>query len=180
MIDFFTGGTHKWLMGLQGLGYFYISDELFEKVDVKFVGWTSVKNPWKLIDYNLDLLQNAGKYETGTLPRIAIIALNSSLTFFHEIGSAFIENRILDNSVYLFRKLFDLGCDTVLKDVNRQNMSGIVSIKLKNSEMILRKLEEKRIICSLREGILRISPHFYNTRDELDLLVSEIEENVSN
>ncbi len=114
-IDFFTGGTHKWLMGLQGLGYFYISQNLMEIVDQKHVGWTSVKNPWNLLDYNLDLLENAERYQCGTLPRLAIIAVNASLSLFEEIGFNKIEEQIISNSLFLNELLKSNGYQSNIK-----------------------------------------------------------------
>ena len=173
-IDFFTGGTHKWLMGLQGLGYFYVSESLMEFIDQKHVGWTSVKNPWNLLDYNLELLENADRYQCGTLPRLQLIVLNASLSFFEEIGFDHIEEQIIGNSIYLYELLTSNGYDPVLKKVEKSNISGIISFSHNKSEKIVQNLAKINTICSVREGLIRISPHFYNNREELENLVSEI------
>ena len=96
-IDFFAGGSQKWLMGLQGLSYFYISNKLLDQIEQKFVGWTSVKNAWNLLDYDLNLVESAEKFQNGTASRIGIIALNASLSLFEEIGYENIEKQILGN-----------------------------------------------------------------------------------
>ena len=173
-IDFLTGGTQKWLMGLQGLGYFYISDSLMEVVDQKHVGWTSVKNAWNLLDYNLELLESAERYQCGTLPRIAIIAVNASLSLFEEIGFRKIEEQIINNSLYLIDLLKSNGYHPILKSVTNKKIAGIISFRHKNSEKVVQKLEKLNTICSVREGLIRVSPHFYNTKEELESLVSEI------
>ena len=173
-IDFFAGGSHKWLMGLQGLSYFYISPKSLEILNQKHVGWTSVKNSWNLLDYDLNLLQNADKFQTGTLPRIAIIALNSSLSFFEEIGHKNIENKILGNSNFLIQLLIENGFKPILSDLPQKHLSGIVSFAHTDSQKIVEQLEERNIICSFREGMIRIAPHFYNNIEELDYLVSEL------
>ncbi|MCB9206075.1 MAG: aminotransferase class V-fold PLP-dependent enzyme [Ignavibacteriales bacterium] len=69
-VDFFAGGTQKWLMGLQGLSYFYISQELLEKVDQKYVGWTSVKDAWNLINYDMTLLDSMKDFRTEQAPEL--------------------------------------------------------------------------------------------------------------
>ncbi|MCW8850526.1 MAG: aminotransferase class V-fold PLP-dependent enzyme, partial [Melioribacteraceae bacterium] len=173
-IDFFTGGTQKWLMGLQGLGYFYISPNLMELVDQKHVGWTSVKNPWNLLDYNLDLLENAERYQCGTLPRVAIIAVNAALSLFEEIGFNKVEEQIIGNSLFLNELLKSNGFNPILKLITNKNIAGIISFSHNNSEKVVQKLEELNTICSVREGLIRVSPHFYNTKEELENLVSEI------
>lgn len=173
-IDFFAGGSHKWLMGLQGLGYFYISPKLLDEVEQKHVGWTSVKNTWNLLEYKLDLLQSADKFQIGTLPRIAIITLNSSLSFFEDIGHKNIEHNILGNSKFLIELLTENGYKPILADIPNKNLSGIVSFAHSDSPKIVKQLEERNIICSFREGMVRVAPHFYNNREELDFLVSEL------
>jgi len=173
-IDFFAGGSHKWLMGLQGLGYFYISEKLLSFIEHKSIGWTSVKNPWNLLDYKLDLIENAESFQNGTLPRIAIIALNASLSFFEEIGLNRIEERIINNAIYLKNLLTENGFQPLLKDVGKNNLAGIISFSHSKSVEIVKKLEKKNIVCSVREGVIRVSPHFYNSREDLDLLVEEL------
>ncbi|MDX1701180.1 MAG: aminotransferase class V-fold PLP-dependent enzyme [Melioribacteraceae bacterium] len=174
-IDFFAGGSHKWLMGLQGLGYFYISKKLMDILEHKNVGWTSVKNPWKLLSYDLVLSEGAKRFENGTLPRIAIIALNASLSFLEEIGMDQIEKLINKNTLFLREKLGSLGFDKILGTSEQGKNAGIVSFAHKNSDLIFKELERKNIICSLREGIIRLSPHFYNTEEELSSVVAEID-----
>ena len=178
-IDFFAGGTHKWLMGLQGLGYLYISEYLFDKIETKFVGWTSVKDPWNLTHYRLELLENASKFETGTLSRLAIIVLNESLSLFNRIGYDLIENKILENSLYLIEELNNLGFSTLLNKVNRENLAGIVSFKSDNAQSLVNKLEDHNIICSVREGLIRISPHFYNNKEDLDYFIKTLKNAVN-
>jgi selenocysteine lyase/cysteine desulfurase len=127
-----------------------------------------------LIDYKLDLLDTANKFETGTLPRLAIIVLNSSLEFFGKCDYDYINQRILNNSLYLAERLREIGIKTVLEKINDQNIAGIISIKFENPQDAIKKLEAENIICSLREGLIRISPHFYNDREDLDYLVEEL------
>jgi selenocysteine lyase/cysteine desulfurase len=173
-IDFFAGGSHKWLMGLQGLGYFFISNNLLDKLEQKNVGWTSVKNPWSLLNYDLTLQGGARRFENGTLPRIAIIALNASLTFLHGVGIGNIESMVLRNTRFLREKLQSHGIDNLLGSSNSLKSAGIISFEHNESDFIFNELEKKNIICSLREGIIRLSPHFYNTEEELECVAEEI------
>ncbi|MCB0748560.1 MAG: aminotransferase class V-fold PLP-dependent enzyme, partial [Ignavibacteriae bacterium] len=168
------GGTHKWLMSLQGLSYFYISENLSQRITQKFVGWTSVKDAWKLLDYELNFLENANKFQNGNSSRIGMIALDASLSLFEEMGYANIERQILDNSSYLINNLSEIGITPILENVNKNNIAGIVSFKNQNAEKIVKELKDKDISCTVREGMVRISPHFYNTKDDLDLLVDEL------
>jgi len=59
-----------------------------------------------------------------------------------------------------------------------KHLSGIVSFsqrdgfpKSENAQKIFDILSQKKIVCSLREGYIRFAPHFYNTKQEIDLVV---------
>jgi len=175
-IDFLAGGSHKWLMGLLGLGYLYISEELQNKIDQKNVGWLSVKDEWNLLDYKLDFKSGAERYHTGTFSAIAVIALNTSLEFFKSIGFINIQNNILENTQYFLNTLAELGINPVLQHVSKNSIAGIVTFPIDNSQLIFEKLVEKNIKGAVREGLLRFSPHFYNTKDEIDCLINELKE----
>lgn len=165
-IDFLVGGAHKWLMALQGVSYFYLSESLLNSIDQKFVGWTSVKNAWSLLNYNLDLKEDASRFMNGTLNAIGITALESSLKFFESFGYDKIEKSILKNTRYFLEELGRLSIKTVLN--SEDSLSGIVSCKPEDAENVFQSLKKENIECALREGFIRFSPHFYNTEEEID------------
>ena len=173
-IDFFTGGSHKWFMGLQGASYFYISKKLQEIVNQKNVGWTSVVDPWNLLDYNLELREDADRYQNGTLNLIGITAFDESLNLYKEFGIENVEKNVLNNTEYFMNSLSEIGIKPLMQNVNINNMAGIVTVERENSKRIFINLEKKNIFCSLREGKIRFSPHFYNNKDEIDFVISEL------
>lgn len=170
-IDFISSGSQKWLLGLQGLGFIYISEELQRKISPRYVGWLSVENAWNLLDYNLKLKSSAECFQGGTVNTLGVYALDSSLKFFKEFGYDFIEKRVLENSVYLIEKLEKIGIEPILRNVSATNIAGIVSFKHKDAKNIFDNLNKKNIICSVREGMVRFSPHFYNIREESDRVI---------
>ena len=175
-IDFFVGGTQKWLMALMGLSYFYISEELQKKIDQKYVGWLSVENSWNLLDYKLDLKKTADSFQTGTTHAIGIVALNSVLEIFHSFGIPEIKKNIIANSRYFIERLIENGFNPILKNITDENLAGIVSFPSENSGELMMHLNKNGVIASVREGMVRFSPHFYNTKEEIDRVVSLISE----
>ncbi len=173
-IDFLSGGSHKWLMALMGLGFIALTEELQEKIDPKAVGWISVENEWDLLDYKLELKQTAERFQTGTYSFIGVNALSEALKFFEEIGYNEIEKRILFNTEYFRNRLNEIGIEPLLGNINSSYFSGIVTFPVNNAEEIINRLREKNIIGSMREGKIRFSPHFYNTEDEIDTVISEL------
>ncbi|AFN74675.1 aminotransferase [Melioribacter roseus P3M-2] len=167
-VDFLTGGTQKWLMSMEGLAYFYITEELQEKIDQKFVGWTSVEDAWNLLDYNLILKKDADRFQNGTMNTLGVALFDAMLDIFTKYGIGNIEKRILENTNYFIEQLSESGFEPVLKNTPESNRAGIVTIPVDNPEIIFEELERHEIHCSLRQGLIRFSPHFYNTKDEID------------
>jgi selenocysteine lyase/cysteine desulfurase len=172
--DFLTGGTHKWLLGMQGLGYFYLTEELQSKIKTKIVGWTSVVNSWDILNYDLTLLETADRFQSGTFNDIGMAAIDASLDIFFQYGMDNVERNILNNTKYFMQKLNGAGINTLLNNVGIKNLAGIVTIKIENAKRVFLLLESRNMKCSLREGYVRFSPHFYNTKEEIDKVVENI------
>jgi cysteine desulfurase / selenocysteine lyase len=175
-IDFISCGTQKWLLGLQGMGFIFVSEDLQDKLEPKYVGWLSVKNAWNLLDYDLNLRKSAEKYQNGTVSTFGVYALSASLQLLKEFGFQNVERRVVENSVYFINQLINIGYEPILKNLSEENLSGIVSIKNENSKEVFEELEKKNVSAAFREGIVRFSPHFYNTKEEIDMVATKLKE----
>jgi selenocysteine lyase/cysteine desulfurase len=174
-IDFLSCGTQKWLLGVQGLAFIYIDEELQKKMIPVNIGWLSVKNAWNLLDYNLELKKSADVFQSGTLNAFGIYVFNTSLHLFKDYGFEKVEEEVLSNSKYFLSKLNQVSINCLLSNCSDSELSGIVTIKVANAEKVFNHLSEKRMICSLREGLIRFSSHFYNTSQEIDRVVDELQ-----
>ncbi len=172
-IDFLSNGGHKWLMGPQGCGFMYISPTLFEILRPAFVGWLSVKDSWNFFDYRLDLLDNADRFEIGTANALGMIGLNASTKLLIEAGVDNISRHLIKLGDQLLEGLLETGLKYVGSD-NLKNRSGIYSFSGINTEGLFNRLKDNRIHISLRENMLRFSPHFYNTADEIETVIKAI------
>ncbi len=170
-IDFVSAGSQKWLLGLQGLGFIYVSKKLQESMVPGNVGWLSVEDAWNLLNYDLTLKKTADCFQGGTLNSIGIYALNASMKIFKEFGFNEIEKNIVNNSTYLMKRLNAIGIKPILAGCSSKELSGIVSFAHKESKKIFDKFLQNNIHCAVREGMIRLSPHFYNTADETDKIV---------
>jgi len=173
-IDFLSSGTQKWLLGLQGLAFIYVSKELQETMKSAPIGWLAVKDAWKLLDYELTAKETAERFQPGTLNNLGIYAFNESMKFFKEFGFDEIEEQILSNSKYFIEQLALIGYKSPLLSLPEKHLSGIVSFRNENAEKIFDHLSRKKIICSLREGYIRFAPHFYNTEQEINRVIEEM------
>jgi len=173
-VDFLSCGTQKWMLGLQGMAFIYVSEQLQNKLNTALIGWLSMENAWDLINYDFTLKQTANRYQPGTLNTFGIYALNASLKMFDNFGFESIEKQIISNSQYFIEILADAGFNPVLKDCEDKFLSGIVSFRSNGGEKIVNYLRKRNIIVAVREGFVRFAPHFYNTKKEIDKVVAEL------
>jgi selenocysteine lyase/cysteine desulfurase len=173
-IDFISCGTAKWLLGMQGLAFIYVSEKLQQTLTPKYVGWLSVEDAWNLLDFNLKLKTTADAFQGATINSLGVFGLLPSLQLFADFGYVNVENRIINNSIHFIDSLTEIGIHPILKNCDKKNLSGIVSFKHEKAIQLLEELNKKEISCSVREGMVRLSPHFYNTLEEIDIVVDEI------
>jgi selenocysteine lyase/cysteine desulfurase len=159
---------------MQGLAFIYISEKLQQALRPKYVGWLSVEDAWNLLDFKLKLKSTADALQGGTINALGIFGLLPALKLFSEFGYKNVEERILENSSHFIKKLLEIGVHPVLENCEKENLAGIVSFKHEKATMIFEELEKNEIYCSVREGMVRLSPHFYNTKEEIDIVVGEI------
>lgn len=174
-IDFLSCGTQKWLLGMQGLAFIYVNEEFQKKMVPANVGWLSVQNAWDLLDYKMELKTSANVFQGGTLNAFGIYAFNTSQNLLKEVGYQNIQLKVISNTKYFIDKLKSINIAPVLANCNEENLAGIVTIKTENPDVIFKRLEQNKIICSLREGFIRFSPHFYNTEKDIDIVVDVLQ-----
>ncbi len=169
-IDFLSNGGHKWLMGTQGCGFMYISPVLFEKLKPAFAGWLSVKDSWNFFDYRLDFLDDARRFEIATSNVLGIFGLRASTDLLLAAGLANIEKHLFMLGDRLIEELSVLGFKYIGSG-NTKERSGIYSFTCGDEKALFEYLQKNRIHISLRNGVIRFSPHFYNTLEEIDRVV---------
>lgn len=176
-IDALASGAHKWLMSPMGIGFLYLSEKLAEQLKPAKTGWLSVEVPWEMSNFKQPWLPVSKHLETGTYNTIGIVGLNASLKNLLEIGIQTVQNEILQLSEYLMSNLSDQTGVKLLTPKSNDEHAGIVTFKLRSDESadeIVENLKSKQITISARNGCIRISPHYYNTKDELQRVLDSI------
>lgn len=173
-IDFLSSGTQKWLLGLMGLSFIYITEELQHEITPRFVGWASMDDQTSMLEYNFSFKKSADALQNGTINMIGVNALIGALDLIHTVGISRIESRIIEHTLYMNERLQEIGIKPLSAKYKTKNLSGIVSFSSPRAKMIHQKLTEAKISSSLREGFVRLSHHFYNTTEELEAAVEVI------
>lgn len=173
-IDFLCSGAQKWLMGPVGCGLIYCKESLLENLNVPFVGWTSVVYPETMDLGDLDFSKEMTRFEPGLPHYLAISGVKSSLSQLHELGWQSIFESIKSNTQYLQSGLKDLGLELLTGE--NDFTAGITSFYVPkdfNRRTIETAYNDEQVKITARNNYLRVSPHFFNTKKELDLFLNK-------
>lgn len=120
---------------------------------------------------------NATRFEIGTPHFQNIISLNAAVKYLSNIGIKNIEHRILQLTDYIIEKLESLNFEIISPIKNKNQRSEIIVFRSKKLHplTIVKKLENENVIVSQRGKGIRISPHFYNSEEDLDKLILLLE-----
>jgi len=174
-VDFLSADGHKWLLGPEGAGVFYIRRELVELLRPVSVGWNSVVGAWDFSTIDFRLKPHAGRWENGTLNIGGVVALGASLGLLLEIGIDIVEQRVLELTDYLCERALSAGIEVFSSRLPGE-CSGIVALVVPGADLkeLVRRCRGAGIVVNQRAGRLRVSPHCYNTHEEIDRLVEAL------
>lgn len=177
-IDFLAADGHKWLLSIEGIGCLYISRRVMDMIRPIEFGWHTVRNrfEFEVIDFTLD--GTAKKFEPGSLNVLSIAVFNKSLELIHEVGVDVIGERVQVLVDYLFQRIDSRF--HVITPRNEKERSGIFTVIVPGSDpmALWKKLLGKKVVASPRGGGIRLSPHFYNTHEELDLFLEHLRDSI--
>jgi cysteine desulfurase/selenocysteine lyase len=167
-IHFLGAGVHKWLMGPEGLGVFYCRKDMLDRLWPITANWLSVVKPEEMLEYGQPWVDAASRVEGSTWNLSGIVAFDAVLDMILEVGLARIEPRIMELTGRLMDGLLSRGYEVVSSPAPHER-SGIVCFRAKGDPMdLLARAEAENIVVAVRVGVVRVSPHFYNTEEEID------------
>jgi cysteine desulfurase/selenocysteine lyase len=171
--DMLAVDGYKWLLCPNGAPFFYVSPELRRALAPAVMGWRSDRG-WRTVDelhHGVPQLpDSAQKYEGGMLNFPSIYGAGESVRMILDIGPEHIEQRVLELAGFTADILRRSGASIVNDNTN------IVAAHWpdRDASALAIKLQQQRIIVAARHGNLRVSPHFYNTEADLELLESAL------
>ena len=172
---FLSADSHKWLLGMPGIGALYVSEEIVDQIRPVLVGWKSTTDGWNFDRALFDLLSDSRKFEEGSMPYSLIAGFDAALGLLQEVGIGTIELQVSGLIEHLARGLQDLDAEVGPKREIRHHILTVTFGQDRDKDL-LDHLSGLGFVISMRRGRLRISPHFYNTVDEMDRLLSSTRE----
>jgi len=174
-VDFATGGSVKWLCGGPGAGYLYVRPDLHQKLQPKTTGWMAHEAPFAF-DTELRYAPGIARFLHGSPAIPALYAAQSGYRIINEIGV----DRIREKSVRQTTRLIELAKEAgfrVTSPKDAADRGGTVTVGHEDAAAITRELIRREFIVDFRPGAgVRISPHFYTSDEELELVVREMKD----
>jgi selenocysteine lyase/cysteine desulfurase len=178
-IDILACGGQKWLLSPWGSGFAYVREELVQRLDPVPVGWMAVRGSddfTRLLDYDFTWREDARRFEVITIPFQDIAGLGASLELLHELGPQVVAQRVAS----LASRIVDWAAATssavLVTPRETARRAGIVSVAPRDPVRMSARLDAAGVAHSLREGAIRLSPHFYNTEEEIDRALEVLED----
>lgn len=169
-VDFCAFGAHKWLLSPQGVGVLYVNQRVRDLLQPANVGWLGVDwRDYTAFDYDSPLTDGAARYEEGTRSLVGIAGLEQSLSLLMEVGQERIEQHLRRLTDRLAYQLGEMGY-RILTPLEPEHRSGIITFThpQRSAQELFDSLRAARIVGALREGGVRLSPHLYNSLDDIE------------
>jgi selenocysteine lyase/cysteine desulfurase len=174
-IDFLAADGHKWLLGPEGAGLFYLKREHLDLLRPIGVGWHSVAHASDYARIELAYKPSAARYEGGSQDMVGFIGLAESLELLLGFGTEAIAGRILELTNLACQRLVEAGA-ALYSPREGDHRSGIVSFELPGHDAleVKRRLLAADVVTSARGGKLRLAAHAYNDASDVDRLLAAL------
>jgi selenocysteine lyase/cysteine desulfurase len=169
-VDAYTSGPLKWLCGGPGLAYLYVREELVRRLEPRITSWFATEGQFDFDPEGFRYRDDARRFELGTPSLPTVHTALGGQEIIDEVGMETIHARNRALTHHLVERCREAGFSLRLPE-SPERRSAIVMIRHDNPPRAVRHLAGHDIIVDHRPGHVRVSPHFYNTEEELDLLV---------
>lgn len=175
-VDFVAAHSAKWMLGPIGAGFLYVRRELLQALNPAMAGWRSIVDRDDYFKYDSPLRETGERFEPGSPNFAGLLGMEAAIELLLSVGIEKIEARILALTDHLIAGLQERDCTIASPIDRRSERSGIVSFRHPDatSTQMCERLHAADVIVSMRGDLIRVSPHFYNTEQDLDRLLAEL------
>jgi kynureninase len=167
-VDFYVGGSHKWLCGGPGAGFLYVRKDLIERLEPKFSGWFGIENPFEYEPTTrFRPAKGIRRFMAGTPSMPALYAAIEGVNTLLEVGMENVRSRSKELTAKIIVEADRRGFEVKTpRDADRR--SGMVCVDFPSAKEATDFLVGEKIIVDYRPNCgIRVSPHFYSSEDDL-------------
>jgi selenocysteine lyase/cysteine desulfurase len=174
-VDFYVGGTLKWLLGGPGLTFIYVREGIISELHPSITGWFSSADQFAFDPLHLVWPQTADRLELGTPSVSTAYSGIAGMDMILEADPARIYQRLQMLTDRIVRRAQQEGYG-VRSPLQPDGRGGIVMLELNQPQETVRELQKRSFTVDYRPGLLRVSPHFYNTAEDVDRFMDALAE----
>jgi kynureninase len=166
-VDFLIGGTIKWLCGGPACGYLYVRPDLQSDLQPRLTGWVAHAAPFEFAAAPMRYDESVRRFAQGTPSIPALYSVLPGLQIIEEVGVTTIQAESQRRTEWMIDFALERGWKVNSpRDVNERG--GSVMIYVDDGPAMVKRLAERKVFVDCRPGVgLRISPHFFNTDEEV-------------
>jgi kynureninase len=172
-VDIYLSGGLKWLLGGPGIVFMYVREDLIDGLNPTTTGWFAAKDMFKFNPDRFIRADDARRFEPGTPAVAAVYTANAGMSIIEEIGVDAIRACTQALDADLIGRLRAANLEPrIPADLDRH--AGIVMLPVDDPAALVQGLKDRHVIIDYRPGAVRLSPYFYNSEEENQILVDAI------
>lgn len=175
-VDYYIGGTLKWLCGGPGGVFLYVRPDLLPGLRPKVSGWLALQQPFAFDSERFPLRSDIGRLQNGTPGIASFYAIRPGLDIIRQVGVAAIRRKSLRQTALLL-ELAQRAGHALLSPPEPERRAGTVTLRPAHAWEVSRELLARDVLVDYREGAgIRIAPHFYTSDAELRQVMQTIDD----
>jgi selenocysteine lyase/cysteine desulfurase len=169
-VDFLAGGVLKYLLASAGLAFLYVRKEFIPDLRPTSIGWFSQANIFAMDIYANTPSPTARRFESGTPPVPSLYAGIAGMKLVQSVGLEKIEAHLREITGLIKEGALRRGFNLV-SPVDPAKHGALITLRSHKVDLLVKRLEADGIVTSSRDDNLRLSPHFYNSQQDVDRLM---------
>jgi kynureninase len=174
-VDLACGGSIKWACGGPGAAYLYVRPDLVARFEPSATGWLAHADPFAFEMGDMRFPDTIERFGGGMPSFVPSFSARAGWEVIGALGVDSIRRKSL-RQTSLVRELARKRGFTVNTPVDDSLRGGTVAVDFAGAAEVSKALQDRQILVDYRPGGgLRVSPHFYNTDDEIHALMDAID-----
>ena len=173
-LDILVTGALKYLLGSPGVAFMYVRRDLIERLEPSDSGWFGQENVFAYDVHHLRYAAAARRFETGSPPVPNVYATLPALRMIAQVGLDAIQRHVQGLADRFISGARDRGLD-LLTPEERAARGPLVMVGATDAPRLVQALAQEGILCSTRDGALRVSLHYYNNESDVDAILGALD-----
>ncbi len=172
-IDVLSGCGFKWLLGMHGTGFLYVSKRVVKMINPILPGMYAAERVYD----QLSFYEDSRKFETGTIAYPLFDAWSAGLELLLKIGIENIYKKAIENTDIIIDGLLKKGYQIISPVKKVEDRSAIIHFKsdsIETTKKLYQKLLAKNVLVTLQGENIRVSPNFFTTKEEINTFLNLI------